>query len=70
MLSMTEETTDVLDMLKVLTKQNHTIVDINNWILPLDDIGDTEHHDSDYEDLDLNTNKTVKNDDAVQCVNT
>lgn len=76
MLSLTEEITDVADMLNVLTEQNLTNVELCNWLendedlLPLEDmdIAD-EHHDNENEDPELNTNKTVKNDEAVKSFN-
>ncbi|KAG5875936.1 hypothetical protein JTB14_036469 [Gonioctena quinquepunctata] len=78
MLFLADELTDVSDMLNVLTEQNHTNVEIRNWLenneylLPLEDIDATEgHHDSsDNENPELNnTNQSVKNGEAVKSFN-
>ncbi|KAK9747143.1 hypothetical protein QE152_g5517 [Popillia japonica] len=64
-------------MLNVLSDQDLTNVEIRNWLendedlLPLEDLDVAdEHHDSDNENPKLDTNKTVKNDEAVKSFNT
>ncbi|KAK9686904.1 hypothetical protein QE152_g36851 [Popillia japonica] len=74
-LSLDKEITDVSDMLNVLSDQDLTNVEIRNWLendedlLRLEDLDVAdEHHDSDNENPKLDTNKTVKNDEAVKSI--
>lgn len=67
MLSWAKEITDVLDMLNVLTEQN---LEYDKDLLLSKDIDVVDdHHDSVDKDLILNTNNTVKNDEAIECFN-